>query len=130
MKKHFYPAVFHQEETGYSISFPDIEGCFTEGDTMEEALEMAEAAMGLAMDNNGVFVYPPVSNIKDIKTSGDDFVVMIAFDEFEYRKKNDNQAVKKTLTIPAWLNTAAENANINFSQTLQKALKDQLNIGA
>lgn len=128
MKKRFYPAVFHQEETGYSVSFPDIDGCFTQGDTLEEALEMSVEALGLTLDNGGKFVYPKASAPKDIKTGGDDFIMMIAFDELEYRKRNDNRAVKKTLTIPSWLNVAAEDANINFSQTLQNALKQQLDI--
>ena len=53
---------------------------------------------------------------------------MIEFDEVEYLKRNGNQSVKKTLTIPEWLNVAAERENINFSQTLQNALLEQLQI--
>lgn len=130
MKKYFYPAVFHREDVGYSVSFPDIDGCFTQGDSMEEALEMAQEAMGLAFDQNGTFVYPAASLPESVKTAPGDFVVMAVFDEIAYRKKNDTRAVKKTLTIPSWLNAAAERAGINFSQELQRALKDKLNIGA
>lgn len=127
MSKHFYPAVFRQEDDGYSITFPDLEGCITEGDTIEEAYEMAVDAIGLYLQpKEGVFVFPGASNPKNITLSNDEFVVLIEFDELEYLKKHDAKAVKKTLTLPSWLNTKAEEAGINFSQTLQEALKDRL----
>lgn len=126
MSKHFYPAVFHSEDVGYSVSVPDIDGCFTQGDSLDEAVEMCESAIGLAIDNDGMFIYPKASKPQDIALENGDFVAMVAFDEVEYRKKNDNRAVKKTLTIPSWLNVAAEKSNINFSQVLQAALKEQL----
>ncbi len=127
MSKHFYPAVFRQEDDGYSITFPDLEGCITEGDTIEESYEMAVDAIGLYLQpKEGVFVFPTASNPKNITLSNDEFVVLIEFDELEYLKKHDAKAVKKTLTLPSWLNTKAEEAGINFSQTLQEALKDRL----
>ena len=92
----FYPAIFHPEETGYSVEIPDIEGCFTQGDTMDEAVRMAQDAIGLMLE---------------------DFVVMVPFDIEEYEKRY--RPVKKTLSIPSWLNDAAESAHINFSGVLQ-----------
>lgn len=129
MAKHLYPAVFTEEQDGYSVTFPDFEGCFSEGDTLEEAYEMAFDALGLYLENTEKeFEYPKASNPKNIKTSENEFVVMVEFDIVEYLKKSSNKAIKKTLTIPTWLNEMAVKENINFSQTLQNALMEQLKI--
>ncbi len=128
MYKHYYPAVFTKEDVGYSVSFPDLESCFTQGDTLEQAVEMASEAIGLCLENNGIFTYPQSTNPSEIKVNENEFIMMIAFDEIEYRKKTDSKSVKKTLTIPSWLNVAAENAHINFSGLLQTAIKNELHI--
>jgi len=129
MSKHFYPAVFAEEETGYSVCFPDLDGCFTEGDTLEEAYEMAFDAIGLYLQQqDGRFVFPKSSNPKNIKTENNEFVALIEFNDMEYMKKHDNKAVKKTLTIPSWLNSQAESANAPFSRILQDGLKDYLGV--
>ena len=129
MSKHFYPAVFTEEETGYSVCFPDLDGCFTEGDTLDEAYEMAFDAIGLYLQQqDGGFVFPKSSNPKNIKIKNNEFIALIEFNEMEYLKKHDNKAVKKTLTIPSWLNSQAENANAPFSRILQDGLKDYLAI--
>lgn len=129
MAKHLYPAVFTEEQDGYSVTFPDFEGCFSEGDTLEEAYEMAFDALGLYLENTEKeFEYPKASNPKNIKTNENEFVVMVEFDIVEYLKKSSNKAIKKTLTIPTWLNEMAVKENINFSQTLQNALMEQLKI--
>lgn len=125
MRKIFYPVIFHPEEVGYSVSVPDLDGCFTQGDDMNEAVAMAQDAMGLMLEDYKV--YPKPSNPKDIQTEPGDFVVMIQFDEETYKKQF--KPVKKTLSIPAWLNDAAEQAHVNFSGVLQEALKAKLNIG-
>lgn len=127
MNKIFYPAIFHPEEAGYSVSVPDIEGCFSEGDTLEEAIEMATDAIGLCLEECAGD-YPEPSNPVSIQPDKGDFVSLIPFDMLAYRKKHDARAVKKTLTIPSWLNAAAEEKHINFSSVLQSALKDQLHI--
>ncbi len=126
MKNIFYPAVFHPEEVGYSVTIPDIDGCFTEGDTMDEAVEMAQDAIGLMLE--GVEHYPAPSDPATIQTEEGDFVAMVPFNWIDYKRRNDNKAVKKTLTIPSWLNEAAEAAHINFSGVLQDALTVKLNI--
>lgn len=128
MGKIIYPAVFHLEEEGYSVDFPDLLGCVTEGDSLEEALEMAQDALGLYLytleqDNKPL---PVSTNPADVATEGKDFVTLVEWDRIAYLKKIDNKAVKKTLTIPSWLNHLAEEKNINFSQVLQEALKEQL----
>lgn len=127
MKKIFYPAIFHPEETGYSVSVPDIDGCFSEGDTLEEAIDMITDAIGLCLEGcNGQF--PAPSNPAELHHDKGDFVSLVPFDMIAYHKKHDTRAVKKTLTIPSWLNAAAEEQHLNFSGVLQEALKDRLNI--
>ena len=129
MKK-FYNAIFTlAEEGGYIVIFPDIPEALTQGDTMEEAYEMAFDVLGLALqDESGKFHYPVQTNPSDLEISSDSFLVAIQFDEMEYLKKHSNLSVKKTLSIPQWLNAMAIERNINFSQTLQEALKVKLNL--
>ncbi|MCD8011573.1 MAG: type II toxin-antitoxin system HicB family antitoxin [Lachnospiraceae bacterium] len=129
MKKLFYPALFHTaEEGGYWVTFPDIPECVTEGDNMEEAYSMAVDALGLALtermkENDSI---PDVSKIEDIKEDGT--VVVVQFDLDEYNRKHNSKAVKKTLSIPEWLNEEAMAASINFSQVLQEALVTKLRV--
>ena len=126
MKNIFYPVVFHPEETGYSVSVPDLEGCFTQGDTMDEALEMVQDAIGLMLEDCKEI--PAASNPASIRTEAGEFVVVVPFDQLAYQRRNNTKAVKKTLSIPSWLNEAAEDAHLNFSSVLQNALKQQLHI--
>lgn len=132
MAKYVYPAVFSEEKNGqYSVSFPDLESCITCGDSLSQSIENAEDALGLVLtmyeDDKVPFSLP--SNIKElIMPDENSFATLIYCDTVEYRKKNDNRAVKKTLTIPNWLNTLSEKAGINFSQVLQEALMKKLDI--
>ena len=133
LKKMFYPAIFTPEDDGgFSVSFPDIEGCFTQGETIEEAYEMAFDALGLALsfleDEKSVIPLPSAPN--KISLNENEFVVIIEFDMLEYQKKHNSKAVKKTLTIPQWLNEEATALGVNFSQVLQEALlaKIELNL--
>ena len=125
MKNTYYPAVFHPEDAGYSVFIPDIPGCSTQGDTMDEAVEMAKDAIGLMLE--GESEYPRSSAPSALSLGREDFVVMIPFNPAEYARKN-NRSVKKTLSLPAWLNEAAEAAHLNFSGVLQDALKAKLDI--
>ena len=128
--KYAYPAVFTKEDTGYSVEFPDVEGCFTYGETLPEAMELASDALCLMLydcEENGEEV-PMPSDIRVLQMEKEAIVSMVCCDTIEYRKLYDNKAVKKTLTIPNWLNNIAERAGVNFSTVLQNALKQQLNI--
>lgn len=130
MAKYAYPAIFTQENEGYSVSFPDIEGCFTCGATLPEAIEMAEDALNLMLydhEEDGDPI-PAPSDLKAVQSATDEIVSLVRCDTTEYRKYFDNRAVKKTLTIPNWLNTLAERAGVNFSAVLQDALKTRLEI--
>lgn len=130
MAKYAYPAIFAKEETGYSVSFPDIDGCFTCGNTLPEAVEMAEDALCLMLydhEEDGEPI-PDASDIKAIQAQTSEIVSLVCCDTVEYRKLYDSRAVKKTLTIPNWLNTLADRAGVNFSTVLQDALKAKLDI--
>jgi len=126
--KYVYPAIFTEEQSGqYSVVFPDFESCYTSGDSLAEAIEMAEDVLVLTlydMEEDNLPI-PKASPIHSVKSN--DIVSLIACDTIEYRKLYDNKAVKKTLTIPNWLNTEAEKRNINFSSVLRDALIEQLN---
>ena len=129
--KYVYPAIFHPEnEGGFSVFFPDIRRGATQGDTIAECIEMAEDFLCLALYNmeEEKAKIPTASNIKIIKSEPEDIVTLISVDTETYRCYYANKLIKKTLNIPSWLNERAEAANINFSQTLQKALKDELQI--
>lgn len=125
MKKLFYPAVFHKaEEGGFWVTFPDMPECLTQGDDMEEAYEMAVDALGLAIISRKEEgeVIPVASSFDAVECDSDSFCVVIEFDMLAYQKRTNNRAVKKTLSIPEWLNEAATEAGLNFSQVLQEAL--------
>lgn len=129
MKRHFFPSIFTKEEIGYSVRFPNLEGVFSEGDTIDEAYEMSIDAIGLYLFAGNSFIRPPkLSELSDIKCGDNESLVLIEFDEINYLKRHTNQSVKKTLSIPSWLNEMALQKNINFSQVLQDGLKNQLNI--
>lgn len=125
MKKLFYPALFHKaEEGGFWISFPDIPECLTQGDTMTQAYEMAVEALGLALTDyeQAKIPFPEASDPTTISPEPNTFLVVIEFDMLAYKKRTNSRAVKKTLSIPEWLNEAAIAKGINFSQVLQEAL--------
>ncbi len=127
--KYVYPAIFTPLLSGeYDVRILDLPGCVTFGKDLVDAIEMAEdaAAMWLcdAEDNKEPI---PVSSEK-LTAEPPGFVNFIVADTNKYRRENDNRAVKKTLSIPSWLNSKAEKAGINFSQVLQEGLKTRLGI--
>lgn len=131
MAKYLFPAVFTKESAGFSVDFPDIKNCFTSGETLEEAMEMAQDVLcltlyGLEQDGKDV---PKASAVNDVQHDDKSFVSLVGCDTIAYRRFYDNKAVKKTLTIPSWLNDMAERSGVNFSGVLQEALKAKLNIG-
>lgn len=128
--KYTYPAVLTPLSTGeYDIKIPDLPGCRTCGKDLFEAIQMAEDAVAMWLwdaENKGEKIPSPGSVITALAESQQ--TTYIIADTDEYRRKYDNRAVKKTLSIPSWLNTKAEQAGVNFSQLLQDALKARLNI--
>jgi predicted RNase H-like HicB family nuclease len=129
--KYVYPAIFTPESGGgFCVLFPDLPGCVTCGDTIANAIEMGRDALAMwlcdAEDKHEVI--PQASKLADVKCDKDSFVNLIVADTVEYRRENDNRAVKKTLSIPSWLNVQGEKAGVSFSQILQDALKNHLGL--
>ena len=123
-----YPAIFTEEENGISIEFPDLPGCLPSADNLDSAFSAAREALGLhlfGMEEDGDPIPPPspVSAIRVPEGS-----VLAAVDVFMpiFRDNVRRSTVKKTLTIPYWLNARAEKLGINFSQVLQDALRAQI----
>lgn len=124
----FYPAIFQMEAQGYSVFIPDIPGCMTQGDTMEEALAMAQEAIGLMLEGMAPADYPAASLPQALALEKGQFVLMVPFDHLAYDKKYNKKSVKKTLSLPKWLDTLAKERNINFSNLLQNALLRELGL--
>jgi predicted RNase H-like HicB family nuclease len=135
--KYVYPAVFTEEDGNILVSVPDLPGLHTFAANIADALYMAKDAIEMWLwdaENAGEPI-PAASTQETItdrcaRASGDarQFVSLVAADTGEYRRQNDTRAVKKTLTIPAWLNGLAEKANAPFSQILQQGLKSYLRV--
>ncbi|MGN1456993.1 MAG: type II toxin-antitoxin system HicB family antitoxin [Acutalibacteraceae bacterium] len=130
--KIYYPAVFQKEDKGYSVWIPDIPGCVSQGDSFEEANNYIIEAIGLCLESYAEHNQdiPRPSSPENIKTEHNQFVSMIMFDPMEYERAYGNKSVKKTLTIPSWLNTMSEKNNINFSAVLQAALMEKLGLNS
>jgi len=127
--KLFYPAIFHTaDEGGFWVSFPDFPECLTDGDDMAQAYEMAVDALGLAITSREQAheEIPPASDFESISVSQGEFLTIVEFDLLSYRKRTNSRSVKKTLSIPEWLNEAACAAGLNFSQILQEALMQKI----
>ena len=128
--RYVFPAVFEPEGTLYSVSFPDLPSCYTSGESLADAMYMAEDVLGgwLAWCEEKGESIPAASALSDIRAQSNALVSLILADTDVWRRANSEKAVKKTLSIPSWLNEAAEARSINFSQVLQKALRAELNL--
>lgn len=128
-----YPAVFEPNENGVlTVTFPDLPGCITEGDTPAEALAMAQEAMGLYLyesEKDGDPIPEPSSPsnslIHDDAAHGS-FVSLVTANTALIEREVQNRYVRKTVTLPHWMNVEAEAAGLNFSQTLQAAIREKL----
>ncbi|MEG1880156.1 MAG: type II toxin-antitoxin system HicB family antitoxin [Oscillospiraceae bacterium] len=123
-----YPAIFHFENDSHWVEFPDLNGCHTYGTTLENTIQLAQEALGLyaATQLEQGKKLPKPSNIQNVSTDGNSFVSLIYCDANVYIRSS--KSVKKTLTIPDWMNDLASENGINFSQTLQNALMEQLSL--
>ena len=129
---YIYPCVFIYETDGISVYYPDLDGCVTFGSDEQEAFRNAKEALtmhlyGLEQDNDPI---PQPSQIKNILLDENEQALLLEVSMPAFRAKQANKLVKKTLTIPEWLNIEAENKNVNFSQLLQSALKHHLQLEA
>lgn len=122
--KYYFPAIFSEENGGYNVVFPDIEGCLTCGNDLKDALDMAEDVLACSLCDMEIEdqTIPEPSQLSEIQLKKGEFVNYILCDTDAYRRHYKKISVKKTLTIPQWLNEAAMVRNVNFSQVLQEAL--------
>lgn len=127
--KLYYPAIYIKSEYGYTVEFPDLPGCITQGDTFEEAFEMAEdAACGwiLTSIEDGEEINAP--NSVEPSCTEPYTVNVMQLDIDDYAIKHSSKSIKKTLSVPQWLNALAESKGVNFSKVLQNALKAELGL--
>lgn len=132
MKKdrYIYPAIFDYAEDGISIEFPDLPGCLPCAHSDEEAVKNAQEAMALHLYNmelDGDDIPVPTS-VTNLRPEANQAIVLVEAWMPAFRDKMENKAVKKTLTIPKWLNDIAEEKQVNFSRVLQDALKNYLGV--
>ena len=131
MAKYSYPAIFEKEqEGGYTIYFPDIEGCYTQAEDITEGIEKAGDALCLMLyelEKQGKTM-PKSGNIKDIEVTENDIVTLIACDTQYYKNYYEGKSVKINATIPLWLKEAGDKKQLNFSQILQDGVKEYLQL--
>lgn len=133
MKDHYlFPAIFEQGDESIGVYFPDLPGCVSGGDNEADAVRMAKEALSLhlyGMEEDGDDI-PDPSSAKYIQDSLDsnEYVVMIEVWMPPFRDKVANRAVKKTLTVPKWLDDLAAENNVNYSRILQEGLKRYLGV--
>lgn len=129
MKNYYaFPAFFYFDEDGISIEFPDLPGCLPCAQTQEEAFHNAKEALGLHLygmerDHDPI---PEPTPVNRLSPEDGGIVVMVEVFMPSVRERMNNKSVNRTVTLPAWLNAAAQERNINFSQVLQDALKSQI----
>lgn len=129
-----YPVVIQKQkdkDEPYRLVFvPDLDA-FTEGDTIADCISMARDLIGLnclSLDEDDNKPFPAASNIEDIKCKDNEFVTLVDVNYDEYKKQHSTKAVRRNVTLPEWINYAADKSGINVSALLAKALKDELHL--
>lgn len=129
--QYMFPAIFDENDgEGFTVTFPDLPGCITEGDTEQDAFTNATEALelhlwGMERDHDEI---PAPSSIRAVATAPGQVVVLIHANMRLMRRHMCERAVRKMVTLPRWLNDAAEEAGVNYSQVLQDGLKNLLEI--
>ena len=125
-----YPAIFAEEDDGIVITFPDLPGCISESDSIEEGVLRAKDALGswLVANEDLGNPSPKPSAPDDVSLNGNESLFMVDVWLPIYRDEKRSGSVKKSVTVPVCMNTLAERADLNFSQILQAGLKDALSI--
>lgn len=129
--RYSYPCIItlDKEDGIYYVNFPDLEDCFTDGDTLEEALYNAQDVLGLVLyskEENGIEINPPKNDF--IATKENQALSYVSVWMPLVRDEIENKSIKKTITIPKWLNDLAEDKGVNFSRLLQVSLKKYLGV--
>lgn len=126
MAEYVYPAIFHSNEDGsFTITYPDLPGCISEGKNLANAMYMAQTALAQWIEylTDKKQSLPSPTNLKCLKTTDLEFVNLIRADI------KDRRAVKRTVSIPKWMDDMVSEAGLSLSRVLQEALKDKLNVG-
>ncbi len=126
---YFYPAIFNYDDTEIAVIFPDLDVA-TSGETDDDALKSARELLGVVLyglEEDGEAL-PVPTPLAQVKTQENERTALIDVYMPAVRLAQVNKSVNRTVTLPAWLNSAALAHNINFSQVLQDALKSQLNL--
>ncbi len=131
VERYFYPALFiYEPGQEIAVDFPDL-GCATSGTNDDDALLSARELLGCVLnglEEDGEEI-PAPTPLAEIKPKENERAVLIDVYMPSVRMANENRSVNRTVTLPAWLNAAALERNINFSQVLQEALKTKMNLG-
>jgi predicted RNase H-like HicB family nuclease len=128
--RYIYPAVIRVVDNSYEVNFPDIINCFTFGEDLEDALDSARDVLELClydMEQDNITI-PEPSQINEIDLKKNESIAWINVWMIPVRDKMENKSVKKTLTIPKWINDIGVENNLNFSQILQAAIKEKMGI--
>jgi len=129
-ERYFYPAVFtYEPEQEIAVDFPDLK-CATSGTNDDDALLSARELIGCVLcglEEDGEEI-PPPTPLTQVKTQDNERVILVDVYMPSIRQAHINRSINRTVTLPAWLNAAALERNINFSQVLQDALKSQLHL--
>lgn len=123
LQEYVYPAVFHTNDDGtYTIIFPDLPGCISEGKSLGNAMKMAEAALAQWIEylKDNKEEIPASSNLQSVELNDKEFVNFIRADI------KDNRAVKRTISLPRWMDEQAAEAGLSLSKILQEALSKRL----
>ena len=122
MNEYVYPGIFTKNSDGsYTVTFPDLEGCISEGKTLKDALKMAQSALTQWIEylNDNKMDIPKASDQTDITVASNEFINLV------YADLRDNKAVKRTLSIPKWMDDKASVAGLSLSKVLQEALRSK-----
>lgn len=125
-----YPAIFYRDGKYIGVRFPDLPGCLTFGNDAQDAMDMAREALGgylLTQEDHSVPI-PAPTPFEKIKAEAGEIVAWVEAYPSLLREEERNRVVKKTVTLPSWLNAKAQEASVNFSSVLQEALKQRLGL--
>lgn len=128
--KYVYPAILTPEDDGVIVSFPDVEGAYADGATIEEALDNAEDVLNvmlLTMEEQHKEIHPPTP-LASLRIPEGSTTALVRADTLAYSRKVDTRAVRKSVSIPAWMDALAKDHNLNLSNVLQNAIRRELNI--
>ena len=126
MAEYVYPAIFHPNEDGsFTITYPDLPGCISEGKSLGNAMYMAQSALTQWIEylTDKKQEIPTARNLNEIETFQNEFVSLIRADV------KDGRAVKRTVSIPKWMDDKVSEAGLSLSRVLQDALKERLDVG-